>query len=167
LKQFAKNARTESERPPNVSEAPTLPLSLSLSLTPTPPQVAKKSKTKNPPLAVPATPEPEKANAVIGLYFELYENRYRGKAPLTGKHFSLIKGVVKSNGVERASQLLRSYFEMPDAYFLKRRHDVETFNANLNQIAHYADTGSVMTNHQLRQADEQIANKQLLKSFED
>lgn len=153
--------------PPKGSERVSNPLtltpSLSLTLTPSPSEEVIKNLKNDFNQVLPDSP---KANEVIGLYYSLWKEKYGSKPPLTGKHFSLIKAIVKTNGIARTSELLKSYFEMPDAWFIKRRHDVESFNANLNQIAHFGDTGTIITNQQVRQADNQMANQQLLKSYE-
>lgn len=122
----------------------------------------KEKKTK---LDTPSGDQPDKASGSIAEYFDLWQKRYEGKAPLTGKDFSLIKSIVKSNGDERTRELLRAYFTMPDAYFLKRRHDVVTFNANLSQVAHYANTGTTISQSQARAADQMAGNFALMNQF--
>jgi hypothetical protein len=148
----------------NVSEPPTPTPTPTHSHTPT--ILSKFQKNEITPSATQAKPDSFGSNIAIGLYYDLYKEKYSGKAPLTGKHYSLIKNIIKSNGLERTNQLLEAYFQMPDAYFIKKRHDIETFNFNLNQVAHFADTGAIITNQQVKQADTQIANQQLLKAYE-
>lgn len=146
---------------PTPTLSPTLPLSLSLTHAHSQKKEAKKNLSPS-----AAQKVSEQSDQVIGLYFNFWKEKYTGRAPLTGKHFSLLKGIVKTNGVERTSQLLKAFFEMPDPWFIKRRHDVETFNANLNQVAHFADTGAMVTNQQVKQADAMLTNQQLLKMYE-
>lgn len=166
LKNLKQNNRSDfgakTEVRPKSAEALTPTPTLTLNLTPTPDQVTQNLKNE----FNQVKPDSPMANEVIGLYYNLWKEKYGSKPPLTGKHFSLIKNIVKTNGVDRTSELLKAYFQMPDAYFIKRRHDVESFNGNLNQIAHFGDTGTVITNQQVRQADSQMANQQLLKSYE-
>lgn len=124
------------------------------------PKVSKNSKA-----ATPDGDQPDKASAAIAEYFDQWQRRYEGKAPLTGKDFSLIKSIVKSNGDQRTRELIQAYFAMPDAYFLKRRHDVVTFNANLSQVAHYANTGTTISQSQARAADQMAGNFALMNQF--
>lgn len=82
---------------------------------------------------------------LVAAYCEAFKARYGTNPPIMGKDSGLLKNVVRSLGLPRSKELIRTYLAMNDAFFLKRRHDIATFALNLNAVAVKADTGQTVT----------------------
>lgn len=111
--------------------------------------------------------EAPKGQIFVGHYCALWKKRYGVNPVLRPQDGKNLKSLGDNNSTERVLGLLEAYFEMPDPFFLKRRHDIATFLGNLNSIAHFMESGRVVTNTELRNLDTFISNQNTLKALEE
>lgn len=108
---------------------------------------------------------PKKASAVegvqgvIGLYCDLWKNKYGDHPDIGGPEAGIVKNLVKDFGIEKAGAYVRSYLEMPDKWFLTKRHDLVTLKTNLNKVKHFMSTGKHVTQKEINQIDAHITNQ--------
>jgi hypothetical protein len=93
------------------------------------------------------------AGAFIGTYCRAWKERYDARPEITGKEQGIAKRLSGSIGTERASELVESFIRMNDAWFLTKRHDLATFDQNLNAVVQFHDTGKQVTQQQARAAE--------------
>lgn len=94
--------------------------------------------------------KPKGVQEFIARYCELWSARYPSSPPINGKAAGVAKRVVKDLGLPRALELIESYLGMNEGFFVQRRHDLVTFESNLNAVA----TGKTVTRAQVRQTEE-------------
>jgi len=107
-------------------------------------------------MQIPAASPPPAAGRVIKRYCEVWRDRYKSAAPISGRAAGQIKTLFKDFGEARAIKLVEAYLSMPDSWFVTKRHDVPTLIANLAAVAHYADTGAIVTKKHIRDLDEKL-----------
>ena len=144
----SKHARSTPEAD---SSAPN-PLTLTLPLSPplTLPAssdslISKEEKSKN-----PASPN---AGAFIARYCQSWKDRYDSRPEITGKERGIAKRLTQDIGVERSCSLLEAFFQMENQWFLTKRHDLTTFEQNLNAVVQFHDTGQQVSAVQARHSD--------------
>lgn len=98
---------------------------------------------------------------LIARYFELWEKKYQGRAPLMPPDFKKLKDLSANLGHEVAVGLLESYFAMPDSWFLTKRHDVQSLMSNLAKVQHFAGTGKTVTSRDAKASEtsQSLANQ--------
>lgn len=106
-------------------------------------------------------------NKAIRIYCELWKNRYQSeRSPdVRGKDVGILKSVVKDLGFDRTEKLLRAYLEMPDSWFVTKRHDLPTFSANMNSVALFADSGRLISKAEVSSLDQKISNQNTLAAL--
>lgn len=112
-------------------------------------------------IAAPSEPPP-KTNRVIARYCELWKERYGGEPPISGRVAGQFKTFVKDHGEAKALSFVEGFLEMPDKWFVTKRHDVGTMLANLNAIAQYLATGKVYSQKEINTLDANVGTKNLL-----
>lgn len=130
------------------------------------PKPENKTVVVNPkkPSADSATAELGKqASQVIARYCELWKARYNTSPAFSQKWAGNAKTLVKDHGLQRSLTLVEAFLEMKDTFFIQRRHSFELLLTSLSQIVHYAGTGAVITNTQLKQIDQAQTNLSLLE----
>ena len=110
---------------------------------------------QNPPIQMrkPKASAPEGVNVVIGKYCELWKSKYQSQAPIRGKDAGLIKTLVSDFGVYKATEFIEAYLEMPDSWFVTKRHDITTLINNLNAVAQFIETGRMFTKREVNNLD--------------
>lgn len=78
---------------------------------------------------------------IISLYCEFYKKRYGANPVFTGKNTGIIKRLLKDLGYKKLTMMLQVYLQMNDQWFLKRHHDLTTFEQSLQKIAVATQTG--------------------------
>lgn len=122
------------------------PLTLTLTLPPTLTLPADSfSKREKSPSA--------NAGAFIATYCRVWKERYQARPEITGKEQGIAKRLSGSIGTERASELVESFLRMNDSWFLQKRHDLATFEQNLNAVVQFHETGNTVSRTQIQQAD--------------
>jgi hypothetical protein len=96
----------------------------------------------------------QKTGKAFGLFIELFKAKY-GAAPSRGdKGIQALKRVVKSEGLDRTSQLLQVFLQMQTDWFQERAHDLVTFENNINKISIALASGHEMTHMSERDWEE-------------
>lgn len=98
------------------------------------------------------------AGAFIGAYCSAWKERYGTRPEITGKEQGIAKRLAGSIGTERLSELVESFLHMNDSWFVQKRHDLATFEANLNAVVQYHDTGKSITRGEIAAADRMQTN---------
>lgn len=108
-------------------------------------------------------PKPLSPASAIAHYCELWSKRYGGAHPaITGKDAGLMKSLVKDHGVDKVIGFIDAYLQMPDNWFLIKRHDILTLATSLNAVVHFMSTGKTVTRTELQNIDKAITNKNLM-----
>jgi hypothetical protein len=135
---------------------------------------AKEASTKLPipssqkkPRKPSASPPDESTLPVVQIYCDAWNARYKSYPPISGKVAGQIKQLVKDLGASRASELIQTYLDMTDQWFLTKRHDITTLVTNLNSVAQYADTGEQITRKDAQQADSATSMSNQLRRIEE
>lgn len=105
----------------------------------------------------------KKANAFIVRYCENFKFKYGSSPEIQGKESGIAKRVTKNIGLDKINLYLDAYFQLPDAYVVKAKHPVYLFEAKLNEITVFANSGKFTTLKQAHQADESASNMILLE----
>jgi hypothetical protein len=78
--------------------------------------------------------QPKGVHEFIARYCEVWKERYGVNPPMNGRATGAAKRIVKDNGLPRSIELVEKYLTMNEAFFMSRRHDLCTFDSNLNTI---------------------------------
>lgn len=118
-----------------------------------------KNKNHSPPI--------ESAAPVIGVYCDLWRDRYKTESHpvILKKEAGMIKNFVKSVGQKKAIEIITTYLEMPDHWFVTKRHDIPTMMANLNSITQFMETGKMFTRGEIRNLDVSVVNQQTIDAL--
>lgn len=99
--------------------------------------------------------EPHRENPVK-LYCDLWKTK-NGKSPdIRGKEAGQLTQLAKDLGHERACEIIRVYFSMPDPFFIKRGYDIGTMLMNLAAIQQFEASGKVITREVVKQVEKQV-----------
>lgn len=96
----------------------------------------------------------------LAAYAEAWKFRWKTSPIIDGKTAGLAKRIVTDLGVQVATELVEAYLDMSDSYYIQRRHDLQTFSFNLNQVKLYAEGHGSVTKHELHQADRTQGERQ-------
>ncbi len=102
----------------------------------------------------------EGVNEVVGLYCKLWKERYQDNPVIRGKTAGQLRSLVKDVGKNKALLLIEAYLRMPDQWFVTKRHDISTFEANLNSVTHFLATGKIVTRLALKSLEEKVDEEQ-------
>lgn len=128
------------------------------------PNLADPPKPKK--LRATKSPAPAGVQETIALYCELWGAAYNSSSPhISGMVVGQIKTLVKDFGASKAQELIRSYLEMRDRWFLTKRHSISVLLENLNVVSHYQSTGKIVTQAELRQMDSAISTENTLDAL--
>jgi len=106
-------------------------------------------------LPAPISSDANKVNPV-SLYCDLWKEKY-GKSPdIRGKESGQIQQLVKDMGPSRTMQIMRSYFSMPDPFFIQRSYNLDTMLLNLAKIAAFEGTGKIVTRELMNQVEKKV-----------
>lgn len=84
------------------------------------------------------------AGAFISAYCSAWKSKYGARPEITGKEQGIAKRLAGAIGTERASELVAAYLLMQDRWFQQKRHDLSTFEQNLNAVVQFHDTGKTL-----------------------
>lgn len=99
------------------------------------------------------------AGAFLSVYCSLWKKRYGTNPIVRGKEAGIAKRLAGDLGTEKASRLIEAYLSMSDQWFLQKRHDLGTFEANLNAVVQFLETGQSFSRRAAQQ-QEREANTQ-------
>lgn len=133
----------------------------------------KESSTIIPTTKVPKKPRKPKASApegtslAIQTYCDAWHARYSTSPIITGKAAGQIKQLVKDLGSAKAIDLINAYLDMPDQWFITKRHDIPTLITNLNSVGQFMDTGRLITRKDTQQVDSAVSMLNQLRRIEE
>lgn len=107
-----------------------------------------------------------KSNDFIAAYCRRFKDRWGHNPPILGKDSGIAKRLAKDLSLGRFEDLLDAYFQMPDAWVVKAKHTLGIFEAKLNEVAVFAESGKFTTAREVRNADNMAANMMLLKKID-
>lgn len=154
-KQNRSNAEAESSEPkPSYSYSGSGSGSGSEDLGTLPSEGEKKRSGKKPP--------PPGTSVVISAYCDAWKESYKSeKSPrVFGKDAGMLATLTNELGSETAVLYVQAYLQMPDTWFLTKRHDVPTLMANINAITQYIETGKMVTRSVLKEIEEKVDQTQ-------
>jgi hypothetical protein len=95
----------------------------------------------------PGGPRPPTAADLIALFCDEWKGRYPGAEfpPITGKAAGQLKRLGADLGWERASKLIRAYFQMPNRHYVQRAHSVDVLVMATAEIQQFINTGRIVT----------------------
>lgn len=109
---------------------------------------------------------PEGTQDTIARYCDSWRARYGANPHIGKKVAGQIKSLVKDMGYQKAMQYIEAYLEMPDAWFVKKRHDIPTLMSNMNAVTQYIQTGRLFTNRDIRSLEQAVNTQNLLDMVE-
>lgn len=111
-----------------------------------------KKRTKKAPSRAYKDLTPGQATSMfIATYCTAFKERWKTPpVQIAGRYLGAAGRMVAELGVERACQLVSTYLEMNDGYFLSRKHDLLTMESSLNSIAIKHDTGKTLSRADIR-----------------
>lgn len=131
-------------------------------------KIISKERTKSkPPPSAPVGKPPDSANSLIALYCELWKRRYDSpRSPdIGGASSKQFKILLRDFGENRAKALIEAYLQMPDSWFVTKRHDVFTLRANLNAVGLFADSGKMISRREANQLDLAVSVENTLEAL--
>lgn len=99
----------------------------------------------------------------ISIYCDAFKKTYGTNPIIKGKEAGIAKRIAEGLSLERIKSLIEAYFEMRDPWFVTKRHDLVTFEQNMNAVVIYADTGKTISKTQINQMEKQDAVKSQLE----
>lgn len=102
---------------------------------------------------------------LFGLYCMLWKQKYHAYPPKRSQDLRQLKDLGKTNGFEKTAIMVDAYFKTPDSFFVKRRHDLQTFFNNLHSISAFIETGTVVSQSETRQLDQMVSYQNTLNAI--
>lgn len=103
---------------------------------------------------IPPDKPPEATAPFVKAFCEGYKTKYKINPVMTGQEAGAAKAIVKAVGMDCAIQLVPTYLAMNDAWYIKRRHDLQTMSKNLNAVKGKHETGAHITSREAMKAEE-------------
>lgn len=100
----------------------------------------------------------QQASQVIARYCELWKAKYKTNVSMSGKWAGNAKTLIKDHGLNRSLELVESFMEMNDSWFLQNSHSFDLILTKLASIARYDGTGTQFNKTQAIQLDKSQAN---------
>lgn len=100
---------------------------------------------------------PTETKSLIAFYCEAWKSRYNSNPPIGGKEAGIFRTLVKDLGFEKAKNFVNAYLQMPDPWFVTKRHDAATLRLNLNSVEHFITTGKLVTRKDVNELDKRIS----------
>lgn len=120
-------------------------------------RIETKGELENPPVVIssrkPKAPAPEGTQLAISRYCEVWQSRYGTTPPIGRKVAGQIKNLIKDHGPKKAIGFIEAYLEMPDHWFVTKRHDIPTLLGNLNAVTQFIETGRMITKRDVANLD--------------
>jgi hypothetical protein len=113
------------------------------------------------------TPPPN-SREIIALYCDEWKARYKAakSPPIRGKEAGQLTKFIIDLGEPRVREIITAYFQMPDAWFVTKSHDITTMLASLNKITHFISTGQMVTRSDIRNLEKTVDVKNTIEALE-
>ena len=114
--------------------------------------------------AAPDVPPEDRLRRVVAVWCSEYKRRYQVQYRVTGKDAGILKRLLGGVGsVDTMSRIIAAYLDMPDPWFVNKRHDVVTLEANLAKVSQYEQSGQIVTQAQIRDLDRKTTHQAILE----
>ena len=120
-------------------------------------QKPKKEKT---PVAVD-----NKASALVAHYCDEFKFKYSVNPSISRADAGTLKKLFQDMGLEKAKDLIRAYFEMPEPYIVKSKHPIKLLSYKINEVLVYAETGKFTTTAQVRSVEKAQKTQSLFEEI--
>lgn len=111
--------------------------------------------------------EPGKSVPLWEAYKEEYSKRYHKDPPPAGvTGFSQLCTLIRDYGVEKAIEVIKHYFQMPDSYYLRTFHPIGILIKNRHTIYSSMTTGIHLTKAKVIQIDKSQQFQQTLMDID-
>lgn len=107
-----------------------------------------------------------KASALVAHYCEEFKFRYKINPSISRADSGILKKLFQDMGIERAKDLIKAYFEMPEPYIIKSKHPIKLLSYKINEVLVFAETGAFISNSQVRSAEKAQASSDLMRQIE-
>lgn len=124
------------------------------------PNAEKKAKKKSPSAV------DNKASALVAHYCDEFKFRYKVNPSISRADSGVLKKLFQDMGLDRAKELIRAYFEMPEPYIIKSKHPIKLLSYKINEVLVFAETGAFISTSQVRSAEKAQASNDLLRQIE-
>jgi hypothetical protein len=100
-----------------------------------------------------------KPNEIVALFCKEYKRRYGTSYKIQPKEVAALKRLRELLGADNYEGVVAAYVDMPDQWFLTKRHDVITLESNLAKVTQFVQSGRRMiTQTEIKQIDQRQAN---------
>ena len=107
----------------------------------------KNKKTKS---RKPSSTGDAKASALVAHYCDEFKFKYSVNPSISRSDAGVLKKLFQDMGLERAKDLIRAYFEIPEPYIVKSKHPIKLLSYKINEVLVYAETGKFISTAQVR-----------------
>jgi hypothetical protein len=122
----------------------------------------RKGEKRDKPDRTPTAPVPI-GQSLVAEYCSAWKAKYNERPVMMGDDTKKLKRLGETLGVEKAAELIRGYFQVPNSWFATKRHDVQTLMSNLNVVQHFVATGQTITAEDARNVEAGDSLKNQLK----
>lgn len=103
---------------------------------------------------------------LVAHYCDTWKARYGFNPPISPKVAGQIKRMMSDYGFEKCKIYITAYCNMPDQWFVTKRHDLPTLLANINSVAQFAETGRMLTRKETKAIEERVSTQNLLNEID-
>lgn len=104
-------------------------------------------------------------NKFIAIYSAAFKERYGVYPAMSPPDRGAAKNIVKSQGFDKATELMKAYVQSNDPYFRQRTHDLLTLQANLNRVNVSHNTGMTYSRTEAQADDRKQSNAQAARNY--
>lgn len=94
-----------------------------------------------------------KVQFFIRRYCEEFKNKYQVSPQILAKDAGIAKRLSTPLSQNRIDSILRAYFEIPDAWIIKRKYPIDAIESKMNEIVVFMESGKFTTSTETRQID--------------
>lgn len=105
-------------------------------------------------------------SAAAASFCREYKRRYSVNYRITGKDLGIIKRLLSDMTPDVFNRLCAAYVDMPDPWFMTKRHDLATLEQNMAKVSHFEQSGKIVTQTQIRDVDRRVASQELLAAID-
>lgn len=142
----AKRKQAVAKQPQAEAKPSSLPPSLALAPT-------HHSLKKEESISSKSSAPPGDARAKIAYFADQWKAKYKANYTVIPKEAGLLTRSFKEIGFEKFISLVDAYFQMHEAVFLSKRHDITSLVMNVPKVSHFAQTGVKVTRHDVQQIE--------------
>lgn len=114
--------------------------------------------------AAPDLSPEDRLRGVVAVWCSEYKRRYGVQYRVTGKDIGILKRLLGGIGSpDTLCRIIVAYLGMADSWFINKRHDVATLEANLAKVSEYEQSGQLVTQSQIRDLDRKTTHQAIIE----